>query len=416
MFFGDIGMPLYKYESFNRQGKKIIGTIDAPSFQSAKNILQGQGLMPSKIEEVSAIEQSFSLKTIFEKKVDTKTKILFTKQLSVLLKAGIPLLQCFELLIEQFEGKFKRVLFDIKDGLKAGESLESQLKKYPKIFSNVYVQLVRAGEASGKLYVILNRLIGYLEKEEETKKRIKKAMSYPIFMISFSFIIVVGLIVFLVPKITKLFEQMGGGAQDLPGPTLFLKNVSEIILNNYVSLSILIIILVGVFLYWKSTKAGQYKLDELFLIFPLTSYFSKIKAVSQFCKTLGMLLEAGVNLSESLDIVTKIIDNQVLKSKLQKAKDLIIKEGKISKYLKDTGIFPNIAIYMISTGEQSGNLDQMLLNVGNDYEVELAEVTDGIVAKISPIMTIITGAIVAFIVLSVFLPMMNMSKFLGQIG
>ncbi|MCF7799912.1 type II secretion system F family protein [Candidatus Babeliales bacterium] len=403
-------MPLYKYESFNRQGKKIEGTIDAPSFQSAKNILQGQGLMPSKIEEISAIEQGFSFASLFEKKIDTKTKILFTKQLSVLLKAGIPLLQCFELLIEQFEGKFRRVLIDIKDGLKSGESLESQLKKYPKIFSNVYVQLVRAGEASGKLYIILNRLIGYLEKEEETKKRIKKAMSYPIFMITFSLLVVVGMIMFLVPTMMTLFKDMGMGDEALPGPTLFLKNLSEFILGNYVLLIILLVSAISMFLYWKSTSAGQYKLDELFLRFPVTAYFSKVKAVAQFCKTLGMLLEAGVNLSESLDIVTKIIDNQVLKIKLQKAKELIIKEGKISKYLKDTGIFPNIAIYMISTGEQSGNLDQMLLAVGNDYEVELAEVTDGIVAKISPMMTIVTGAIVAFIVLSVFLPMMELTN------
>ncbi|MCF7899761.1 type II secretion system F family protein, partial [Candidatus Babeliales bacterium] len=246
--------------------------------------------------------------------------------------------------------------------------------------------------------------------EEETKKRIKKAMSYPIFMITFSLLVVVGMIMFLVPTMMTLFKDMGMGDEALPGPTLFLKNLSEFILGNYVLLIILLVSAISMFLYWKSTSAGQYKLDELFLRFPVTAYFSKVKAVAQFCKTLGMLLEAGVNLSESLDIVTKIIDNQVLKIKLQKAKELIIKEGKISKYLKDTGIFPNIAIYMISTGEQSGNLDQMLLAVGNDYEVELAEVTDGIVAKISPMMTIVTGAIVAFIVLSVFLPMMELTN------
>jgi len=405
-------MPLYRYDSFNRRGKKISGTIDAASMQSAKQVLQGQGLMPVKIEEVSSAEQGFSFSGLFEKKINVKTKIIFTKQLAVLLKSGVPLLQAFELLIEQFEGRFKRVLINIKDGLKSGESLGSQLNKYPKIFSNVYVQLVKAGEASGKLYMILNRLVDYLEKEEETRRRIKKAMSYPIFMLMFSSAIVVGLIMFLVPSITDLFAKMGRGVE-LPGPTLFLKELSDFLVNNFVILSVAIISTFSLFMYWKSTKAGRYKLDELFLRFPLTAYFSKIRAVVQFCKTLGMLLEGGVDLAEALDIVTKIVDNQVLVAKLQKARDKIVKEGKISKYLKETGIFPNIAIYMIQTGEESGQLAQMLLTVGSDYEIELTELTDGLVSKISPVMTIITGMIVAFIVVSVFLPIFELSNISG---
>ncbi len=405
-------MPLYRYDSFNRRGKKISGTIDAASMQSAKQVLQGQGLMPVKIEEVSSAEQGFSFSGLFEKKINVKTKIIFTKQLAVLLKSGVPLLQAFELLIEQFEGRFKRVLINIKDGLKSGESLGSQLNKYPKIFSNVYVQLVKAGEASGKLYMILNRLVDYLEKEEETRRRIKKAMSYPIFMLMFSSAIVVGLIMFLVPSITDLFAKMGRGVE-LPGPTLFLKELSDFLVNNFVILSVAIISTFSLFMYWKSTKAGRYKLDELFLRFPLTAYFSKIRAVVQFCKTLGMLLEGGVDLAEALDIVTKIVDNQVLVAKLQKARDKIVKEGKISKYLKETGIFPNIAIYMIQTGEESGQLAQMLLTVGSDYEIELTDLTDGLVSKISPVMTIVTGAIIAFIVLSVFLPIFDLSNISG---
>jgi len=403
-------MPLYRYDSFNRRGKKVTGTIDAASVQTAKQILQGQGLLPVKIEEIGVGEGLSWFSLLFERKIEVKTIIIFTKQLAVLLKSGVPLLEAFELMVEQFEGKFKRILINIKEGIKAGESLASQLNKYPRVFSNVYVQLVKAGEASGKLHMILERLTEYLEKAEETRKRVKKAMSYPIFMISFSFLVVVALLRFLVPRITEMFVKMG---TELPGPTLFLKILSDFLIENYLILLGSLLAIVALFLYWKSTPSGKYKLDELLLKLPMTSYFSKTKAVVQFSKTLGMLLESGVNLSEALEIVCNIVDNSVLVRQLEEAKDKIIKEGKISKYLKETGIFPNIAIYMIATGEQSGQLAKMLLTVGSDYEVSLAELTDSLVAKIGPVMTIITGAIIAFIAISIFLPIMDMGNMPG---
>lgn len=403
-------MPLYWYDSFNRKGKRVTGTIDASSMPTAKDILKGQGLMPIRIKEAGIESRGFSFFKLFEGKVDEKTKIIFTKQLAVLLKSGVPLLQAFELLIEQFDKKFKQILINIKDGLKSGDSLASQLGKYPRVFSNVYVQLIKAGEASGKLHMILLRLVEYLEKDAETKKRVKKAMTYPLFMISFSLAVVTALLVFLVPRITDMFMKMG---QELPGPTLFLKNLSDFIVGNFLILSITSLCVLLFFTYWKSTPSGQYKLDEIFLKFPLTAYFSRTKAVVQFSKTLGMLLEAGVNLSEALDIVCNIVENKVLVTKLRAARDKIIKEGKIAKYLKETKLFPNIAIYMIQTGEQSGQLAQMLLTVGEDYDVELVELTDSLVAKLGPAMTMITGAMIAFIVVSIFLPIMEMGNLQG---
>ncbi|MBU1007634.1 type II secretion system F family protein [Candidatus Dependentiae bacterium] len=404
-------MPLYQYDSFNRRGKKITGTIDAASKQDAITILRGQGLMPTNIEETSAakLEGPF-WKRFFQKKVDIRTKVLFTKQLGVLLKSGVPLLQAIELLTEQFEGVFKRVLIHIKDGIKAGESIASEMKKYPKIFPNVYVQLVRAGEASGKLEVILNRLTTYLERTEETRKKIRKALAYPIAMLSFAVLVVVGVLTFLVPRIKDMFAQMG---QELPGPTQLLIGMSDILMNNLVLISILFLGIVIAFTRWKKTTRGQYKFDEIILRLPLVSYFSKTKAVVQFSKTLGMLLESGVNLAEALDIVCNIIDNEVLTQKLLEARDSIIKEGKIAKYLKKTNMFPAIASYMISTGEESGQLAQMLLTVGNDYDTELTEITESMTSKITPIMTIVMGLIVLFIILAIFLPIMQMSEGMG---
>lgn len=404
-------MALYQYDAFNRRGGRTSGTIDASSFQNAKELLKGQGLMPVKISEITnEVSGQFSFKSLFEHPIQPKTVILFTRQLAVLLRSSVPLLQALELLTEQFDGKFKRILINTKDGIKSGQPFSKELSKYPTVFSNVYVQLVRAGEASGKLDPILERLSDYLERAEETKKRIKKAMAYPIMMLSFAGLVVVGLLTGLVPKLKGLFTQMG---QSLPLPTQILMSSSDFLIGHYF-LIIFSMACIGIlFSYWKTTAAGKYKIDDLLLRFPLTAYFSRTKAVVQFSKTLGMLLESGVNLSEALDIVCNIVDNKVLTQKLLSARDKIIKEGKIATYLRETGIFPSIASYMISTGEQSGKLAEMLLTVGSDYDDELTELTDSLTAKITPIMTLVMGVVVMFIVLSIFLPIMSLGDLAG---
>ncbi|MBX9830477.1 type II secretion system F family protein [Candidatus Babeliales bacterium] len=401
-------MPLYKYDSFNRRGGRVTGTIDAVSLHAAKEILQGQGLMPVNIKEItagSAAAGGFSLKMLFERPIEVKVVVLFTKQLAVLLRAGIPLLQALELLIEQFEGRFNRLLIRVRDGVKSGEPFAKELSKYPKVFSNVYVQLVRAGEASGNLDSILESLTDYLERAEETRKKVKKAMSQPIMMLSFAGLVVVGLLTVLVPRLQDMFKRM---KTDLPVPTKILVALSNLLVHHFLEIAGGLLLIVVLFTYWKSTKSGAYKFDEILLKFPVTAYFSRTKAIVQFSKTLGMLINSGVNLAEALDIVCNIVENRVLVQKLRDARDKIIKEGKIAKYLKQTGIFPSIASYMISTGEESGKLGAMLLTVGHDYDVELKELTDGLTAKIGPIMTVVMGLIVGFIIMSIFLPVLKM--------
>jgi len=399
-------MPLFKYDSFSRRGNRVTGTIDASTTQAAKELLRGQGLMPTSIEEVKTEASGFSLATLFEKTIDTKSKVLFTKQLAVLLRSGVPLLQAIELLSEQFEGPLHRILIEVKDGIKTGNPFATCLARYPKVFPNVYVQLVKAGEASGKLEIILERLTTYLERAEETRKKIRSAMTYPIAIMSFALLIVILVLIFLVPTMTEMFSKTG---KELPLPTQILKSSSEFVLEHYFLLFFGIVGSLFGFLKWKSTPSGRLAFDELILRLPLFAYFSKTKAVVQFSKTLGMLLEAGVNLSEALDIVCNIVDNNVLTFKLKQARDKIIKEGKIAKYLKETGMFPSIASYMINTGEQSGKLAEMLLTVGNDYDVELSELTDSLTAAISPVMTIVIAVIIVFIIAAIFMPVMDLS-------
>lgn len=403
-------MPLYKYDSFNRRGGRITGTIDAASQQAAKELLRGQGLMPVSIYELSSERVGFSLASLFEAGVDTKSKVNFTKQLSILLRSGVPLLQAIELMAEQFDGQLHRILVDVKDNLKAGESFGVSLEKYPRVFSHVYTQLVKAGEASGKLEMILDRLTSYLEKAEETRKKIKKAMSGPIGQLLMVFGIVGAVLAFLVPRFKDIFSEAG---KELPLPTQILIFFSDALLNHWFLLGIIGAAGFFGFSYWKSTPQGRYKVDELLLKIPLISYFSKTKAVVQFSKTLGMLLESGVNLSEALDIVCNIVDNGVLTSQLKLARDKIIKEGKIAKYLKETGIFPSIASYMISTGEQSGKLAEMLLTVGNDYDLELSERTEKLTDMVSPIMQLVLLIVVGFVIAAIFMPIMEMGNIAG---
>jgi type II secretory pathway component PulF len=403
-------MPLYQYESLNRRGGRVTGTLDATSMHLAKEILQGQGLMPVKIAEIGGDAPGFSFARLLERPVDEKTIILFTKQLTVLLRSSIPLLACIELLVEQFDGRFKRILISIKDGIKSGEPFAKELGRHPRIFSNVYVQLVKAGEASGKLDSILLRLTEYLERSAETKKKIKKAMAYPLFLLGVASLVVIALLTKMIPGMKVIFAQT---KQELPGPTQLLVNLSDFLLAHYVVIFGFALAVVAMLSYWRSTPEGQYQWDNLKLNLPLTAYFCRIKAVVQFSKTLGMLLESGVNLSEALGIVSTIVDNKVLVQKLKLAQDKIIKEGKIARYLKETGIFPSIASYMISTGEQSGKLAEMLLSVGHDYDIELSELTDSLTAKINPIMMFVLFGIVGFIMIAVLLPILGMADLSG---
>jgi type II secretory pathway component PulF len=307
-------------------------------------------------------------------------------------------------------GTLRSILVNVKDDIKEGSSFADALKKYPKVFDNIYVQLVRAGEASGKLEIILERLTGFLERKEEMRSRIKSALSYPLMQLGVAVAVVAVMLVWVVPNMVANFAETG---RELPTPTKILITISDFILNHYIILLVSIIGIYLVYKYWKSTVSGRRFIDKMKLRIPIVRYFARTGAVVQFSRTLGMLIESGVNLSEALDIVVKIIDNTVLKDALNEARDKIIKQGKIAEYLKETNLFPPIAIYLIKTGEQSGQLDFMLLTVAQNYEEDLKEAADGLASKISPILLIVMAGIVGFIVIAIAVPIMQMGEIAG---
>ena len=224
-------------------------------------------------------------------------------------------------------------------------------------------------------------------------------------------LVVVFLLTYVVPQIAQTFSQLGG---ELPWPTQILLNISDFIRGHYILLLGVLISIIAGFKYWKSTPSGAKALDKLKLRLPVIRYFAKTSAIVQFSRTLGMLTESGVNLSESLDIVVNIIENKVLAQQLKEARDKIIKQGKIAQFLKETGIFPPIAIYLINTGEQTGELGFMLLTVAQNYESELSELIESLTAKIEPLMIVFMALVVGSIVIAMVLPLTKMSGLVGN--
>ena len=283
-------MALYFYRAFSKDGKQMSGYLDAGSEQAVKEQLQRKGMYPSKIERAAGGSQRSWWQRLTEKGITTKELILFTKQLAVLLKSGVPLLQAFDLLSEQFSGRLQSVIVTIKDDLKEGRALADAMSDYPKIFSNIYVQLVRAGEASGKLETILERLDGFLERDMEIKSRIKSAMMMPMIQLVVATGVVGVMMVFVVPQMASNFASQG---KELPWATEVVLDMSHILQSYWYILLLIGGLLYAAYYYWSSTKEGGHIIDKIKLKIPLVKYFVKTKAVVQFSSTLGMCWKAG---------------------------------------------------------------------------------------------------------------------------
>lgn len=390
-------MALYFYQALSKDGKKINGYYDAAQISSVREHLAKQGLYPISIELSTGIKIPW-YKRIFARKISLKDKIFFTKQLTVLLRSGVPLVQALELLTEQTSGGLQNIVISLRDNIKEGKSLAEAMQKYPNVFDNIYIQLVRAGEASGKLEIILERLTDYLAKRAEISAKIRGALIYPAIQLVIVLLVVVFLLSFVVPEIAGLFKKQN---MQLPLPTRILIGMSDFLINNYIALIVILSLLIFAYFIWSRSASGRYMMDKIKLKLPIVSYFAKMGAVVQFSRTLGMLLEGGVNLAEALNIVVQIVDNKVLVNTLNAARENIIKQGKIAQYLKQTGLFPPLAIYLINTGEQSGQLDSMLLTVARTYESEIEEYANNLTTLLGPIIMVIMAVIVGFIVVSI---------------
>lgn len=402
-------MAFFQYQAFSKEGKKINGKIEAQNMQQAKAELLGKGLYPVFVIPEQGLEKKENfLSSWLVPTMSLPDKIFFTKQLVMLLKSGIALTESLNLMVHQTPTYMRPMIETIRDELKEGESFATVLSYYPKNFSNLYVQLVRAGEASGQMDKVLLRLAAFLEEEAEFNETVSKAVQGPLIQLLLVLGVAVGLLTIIVPKLVDVFTSMG--KKELPLLTKIVIGASNFLINHYIALLAILLSTIVLYTAWIQSKTGKYIMDVVKLHIPIVNYFTRVVAVVQFSQTLGLLLESGVNIVEALGIVVQIVNNQVLVTALTTAKENILKEGKVADYLKKTKLFDPVDIHLINTGEQSGSLDIMLIQVGKYNQDELRQYSFKLTSILNPMATVLLGVVVGVILFAVMGPIMSITE------
>ncbi len=408
-------MPVYEYTALDRAGKNISGIIDADSTVAARQKLRASGKYPVQVKEASSKAKaeptaSFSFPTIFNRVTADDIHAL-TRQLATLLNAGIPLVGALDALMEQTTSPpLKRIIAQVKESVNEGNSLTASLSKHPKLFSNIYINMVRAGEASGSLDVVLDRLADFGEHQQALKGRFQAALVYPLFMAIVGSGVLFFLLSFVVPNLTRIFTEM---KQVLPLPTTILIWFSGFMrLYWWIIVAIIVAIIVGIKEAIKKPK-GRYIWDTLKLRSPVIGQINRKIALSRFGRTLGSLLQSSVPLITSLQIVRNIVNNVLIGDVIEEAIEDIQAGKSLNIALSKSVWFPPVFRQMISVGEQSGDLEGMLHKIADAYEREVETRITGMTALIEPIMILLMAVVVGFIVISILLPIFEMNQMVG---
>jgi len=405
-------MPVYEYTALDIKGKTISGIIDADSSRSALQKLRASKTYPVSIEEVhdtAAIKapKTFSVLRPFTR-VKPQEVSMMTRQLATLLGAGLPLVPAIAALTSQTRSQsFKKMLAKIKDSIVEGNSFARSLSLFPGTFSALYINMVTAGETSGALEIVLERLADITEKQQALKNRIRSAMAYPILMSLIGVLVLFLLLTFIVPNITSIFTDMN---QTLPAPTLFLIRISDIFKIYWWIILIGIAAAVLILRRINKTVKGGYVFDKIKLQLPRLGLLTKKLAVARFSRTLGSLLENGVSMLPALGIVKNIVGNALIADAIEDASKEVSKGKGLGSALAESKIFPDLSIQMIQVGEQSGKLEEMLNKVADVFENEVEGSIMTMTSLLEPVMILMMAVIVGFIVLSICLPIFEMSQ------
>ncbi|MDI9569431.1 MAG: type II secretion system inner membrane protein GspF [Pseudomonadota bacterium] len=408
-------MPVYEYVALDRKGNKIKGMIDAGSLASARVKLRETEVYPVEIREPEAgrgrdtTAASEAAGAGFFKKVGLREVAATTRQLSTLLGAGLPLVPSLSTLVAQTTNRsMKATLAQIRENVNEGNSLTSSMSHFPQIFPPLYVNMVRAGEASGTINLVLERLADFMENQQALRAKIRSALAYPILMFIIGNLVLFFLITFVVPNITKIFSEMH---QNLPAITIFLIAVSGFFKNFWWGIAIAV---TAAFLFlrhgMRNTESGRYWWDRLKLKAPLFGALNQKLAMARFSRTLGTLLQSGVPLLTAMNIVRNVVDNRIVADEILHASREIEEGQNLSAPLARGGLFPPLAVEMISVGEQSGNLETMLYRIADAYEKEVEASVIMLTSLLEPVMILVMGLIVGFVVVSVLLPIFEMNQ------
>ena len=405
-------MAVYEYKALDNKGKNTSGIIEADSRLSASQILKKMALYPIAISEttektIETKRKDISLGMVLER-VSRGDISVFTTQFAALVEAGMPVVTSFEIVIQQTEKKpMKRMLSVIKEEVNKGATLADAFKLFPRHFSSLFVNMVRAGEESGSLEIVLRRLADFLESQNEMRSKIVATLAYPTLMLIVAVVVVFFLVTFVIPTVTGIFAEM---KQALPLPTLILLGISGVLRTIWPYLLGLVVVLVVFFKRYKKTTSGRERWDRWKMKFPLLGPQYKKIMMARFTRTLGTLLANGVPVVTSFDIVKNIIDNTLVSREIEKARD-DIKEGKeIAKPLSRNGVFPPVVVNMIAVGEKSGQLEEMLNRVSRILESELDTSLKRLMSLLEPIMILVMGGVVLFIVIAILLPIFEMNQ------
>jgi type IV pilus assembly protein PilC len=425
------------YRAQTRDGKTVSGTYDAPDKEAMIAMLTKQGAKPILVRAADASNKKGTIKTkgFFKPKVKSRDLVVFTRQLSTLISAGVPLPRSLATLAEQVENKyFKKVIGDIAKDIESGISLGEAFAKHPKVFSEVYVSMVKAGEAGGILDDILKRLAVQTEKDATIRKKIKGAMTYPVVILSITVMAFFGLMIFVIPKIGKILTDLGGPDAKLPIYTEILLKISNFSIDSNIIgvvpglgsmpvvgkipniAFILLAMGIGVFylLRYIRTPRGKYQFHSLLLRTPILKVIIVKVAISRFSRTFASLSSAGVNVLDALDVTGGAIGNKVIQEELQEASKAVRNGKPLSEALSHSKHFPPIVFQMLAVGEETGQIDKVLIKVADFYDEEVDTVIDSLSSIIEPLMIIVLGSIVGLIAASVMGPISSLSQNIGQ--
>ena len=411
-------MAVFVYKGFDTAGRTTSGIVDADSARLARVKLRKSGVFPTDLSEErqqaatlggteGILRHQFSFRQVFARVTETDKAIL-TRQLATLIGAGIPVVESLSALIDQVENPLIRVAVgQVRQRVNEGASLAEAMAQHPKVFSSLYVNMIKAGEAGGALEVVLDRLADYMESQVRLRNRVSAAMVYPMVMSGMAVLFIGVLVTFVVPKLTEIFKSIN---QPLPFATVLLIKLSDFMKAWWWA-----VIAVGIgvgfaFRRWKESEKGRSTWDRFVLRVPLVGKLARTVAVARFSKTLATLLSSGIPLIRSLEIVRNIMDNEILATALDQARESITEGASIAQPLRLSGQFPPMLIHMIAIGEKSGELEAMLGKVAEAYDNEVETTIAKLTSWLEPVMILVMAIVVGAIIVSILIPIFNINQ------
>jgi len=419
-------MPIFQYKAIAAGGEVRTGVVDADTARDARAKLRKENLLVSDIREASGRRGKFKsgpqkegllsrLRNSRSQRTSSSSRDLdlvtgVTRQLGTMLGSGIPMTEALRAMIEQAEDRRSETMFrEIRERVNQGAGFADALADHPALFSELYVNMVRAGEASGNIDVVLTRLADYLQAQRTLRRKVVSAMTYPVMMIGLGILVVTALMTWVVPKITSMLEDTG---QALPMPTQILVAISDVF-KNYWWLMFLGIALIS-FIFeriHKSSEHGRLVIDRSLLRLPIVGDVLLKQSVARFTHTLSTLLQSGVPAVQSLEITSNVVQNRVISDATEFIRSRIVEGTDFATPLKQTGVFPSVVGYMVAVGEQSGELEEMLDRIAQAYDEEIEIATDRMTSVLEPIMIICLAVVVGYIVVSIVLPILQVGQF-----